>query len=323
MGWSESGRESSTLPEPEAGELRPPICLRPMAPRRLPKIAASGGLRRRRNHRPGGTGAINTSTAKRYGGVGPVPPPGIAGGSRPACGGPHGSDPKGGRALLLSLPSPCVFPCLIPLPSLLSFCSFPRACSCPMQVRRTSANETSSPGVGELPTPPPTPMPHHSPSQVGAPTDTSAGVAPGPACWRCGDPDHFWDQCPLMELGTLVQVSDLPQAAPDRTGAYRIPVSVKGGTHQALVDTGCNQTTIHQRLVQPEALGTAEMVRVKCVHGDIHKYPVVTLTIKFRGKKHRVEAAVSSCLTHPLILGTDWPDFRDLLEFVRMGPVLN
>ncbi|XP_051532633.1 uncharacterized protein LOC127428339 isoform X2 [Myxocyprinus asiaticus] len=33
-------------------------------------------------------------------------------------------------------------------PSLLSFCSLPRACSCPMQMRRTSATETSSSGVG-------------------------------------------------------------------------------------------------------------------------------------------------------------------------------
>ncbi|XP_051509646.1 uncharacterized protein LOC127415117 [Myxocyprinus asiaticus] len=163
-------------------------------------------------------------------------------------------------------------------------------------------------------TPSPTPMPHRSPLQGGAHADASAGVAPGPACWRCGDPSHFRDQCPLMELGMVVRVSDLPQAAPDQAGAYRIPVSVKGGTHQALVDTGCNQTTIHQRLVQPKALVTSKTVKVKCVHGDIHKYPVVTLTIKFRGKKHRVEAAVSSRLTHPLILGTDWPDFRVLLK---------
>ncbi|XP_051561997.1 uncharacterized protein LOC127445759 [Myxocyprinus asiaticus] len=72
-------------------------------------------------------------------------------------------------------------------------------------------------------TPSPTPVPRRSPPQGGAPADASAGVAPGPACWRCGDPSHFRDQCPLMELGTRVRVSDLPQAAPDRAGAYRIP----------------------------------------------------------------------------------------------------
>ncbi|XP_051500808.1 uncharacterized protein LOC127409893 [Myxocyprinus asiaticus] len=258
-------------------------------------MAASGGTRCRWSYRPGGTGAIHTSTAKRDGGVGTV----LSGGSCPACGGPHGGDPEGRRALLHFFSSLCLFP----LPSLLSFCSLSWSCSCPTQTRRTSAPETSSPGVGGDTYPYPNAPPL-------SPSGASAGEAPGPACWRCGDPSHFRDQCPLMELGTVLRVSDLPQAAPDRARAYRIPVSVKGGTHQALVDTGCNQTTIHQ----PEALVTTKMVKVKCVHGDIHKNPVVTLTIKFQGKKHRVVAAVSSRLTHPLILGTDWPDFKVLLK---------
>ncbi|XP_051519367.1 uncharacterized protein LOC127420845 [Myxocyprinus asiaticus] len=47
----------------------------------------------------------------------------------------------------------------------------------------------------------------------------------------------------------------------DQAGAYRIRMSVKGRTHKALVDTGCNQTTIHQCLFQDEALGTSKRVR--------------------------------------------------------------
>ncbi|XP_051556768.1 uncharacterized protein LOC127442632 [Myxocyprinus asiaticus] len=175
-------------------------------------MAASGGLRRPGNYRPGGTGTIHRSTAKRDGGVGPVPSPGVVGGSYPTCGGPHGGDPEGGRALLHFLSSFCFFP----LPSLLSFCSLSRSRCCPTQTRRTSAPETSSPGS-------PTSVPRRSPPQGGPPADSSAGVAHGPACWRCGDPSHFRDQCPLMELGTVVRVSDLPQAAPDRAGAYWIP----------------------------------------------------------------------------------------------------
>lgn len=41
------------------------------------------------------------------------------------------------------------------------------------------------------------------------------------------------------------------------------------------------------------------------MHGDMHKYPLVALQIKFQGKTHRVKAAV---------LGTDWPGFKNLLE---------
>ncbi len=55
------------------------------------------------------------------------------------------------------------------------------------------------------------------------------------------------------------------------------------------------------------------MVRVRCVHGDVVKYPVVLLTIQFRGQKHKVEVAVNPRLRHPLILGTNWPAFKILL----------
>ncbi len=55
------------------------------------------------------------------------------------------------------------------------------------------------------------------------------------------------------------------------------------------------------------------MVRVRCVHGDVVKYPVVLLAIQFRGQKHKVEVAVNPRLRHPLILGTNWPAFKILL----------
>ncbi len=158
------------------------------------------------------------------------------------------------------------------------------------------------------------PVPPGSPRQflVPLPASRVAGK-PGPACWRCGDPGHFIDRCPVMEVGTLVRVPDAPQAAPDQAGGYQIPVSIRGGTYWALVDSGCNQTSIHQSLIQPEALDKSCMVRVRCVHGDVVKYPVVLLTIQFRGQKHKVEVAVNSRLRHPLILGTNWPAFKILL----------
>jgi len=115
-----------------------------------------------------------------------------------------------------------------------------------------------------------------------------------------------------MEVGQLVRVAGPPVASPDLEGTYRIPVCIQGGTHQALMDTGCNQTMIHQRLVRPGALIEASWVKVRCVHGDIHQYPEVTLDISYKGKKHRVRAGVSTRLTHPLILGTNWPGFAKL-----------
>ncbi len=138
---------------------------------------------------------------------------------------------------------------------------------------------SASPSSASIPVPP------GSPRQFLVPLPaTRVAGKPGPACLRCGDPGHFIDRCPVMEVGTLVRVPDAPQAAPDQAGGYQIPVSIKGGTYWALVDSGCNQTSIHQSLIQPEALDKSCMVRVRCVHGDMVKYPVVLLTIQFRGQ---------------------------------------
>ncbi len=145
---------------------------------------------------------------------------------------------------------------------------------------------------------------------------TRAAGKSGPACWRCGDPGHFIDRCPVMEVGALIRVPDYPQAAPDQAGRYQIPVSIKGGTYWALVDSGCNQTSIHQSLIQPAALDKSCVVQVRCIHGDVVKYPVVLLAIQFRGQKHNVEVAVNQHLRHPLILGTNWPAFSQLLGYL-------
>ncbi len=141
------------------------------------------------------------------------------------------------------------------------------------------------------PSPAASPVSPVSPRQflVSLPTTRVAGK-PGSACWRCA-----------------------PQAAPDQAGGYQIPVSIKGGTYWALVDSRCNQTSIHQSLVQPEALDMSCMVRVRCVHGDVAEYPVVRLAIQFWGQKHNVEVAVNPHLRNPLILETNWPSFKVLL----------
>ncbi len=148
---------------------------------------------------------------------------------------------------------------------------------------------------------------------LGSPSAAGMAGRPGPVCWRCGDPGHFQDRCPLMEVGVLIRVPDSPGTDPDQAGQYQIPVSIKGGTYQALVDSGCNQTSIHQSLIQPRALDMSREVKVRCVHGDVVNYPLVPVSIQFRGETHRMKVAVNSHLRHPLILGTDWPAFTQLL----------
>ena len=118
----------------------------------------------------------------------------------------------------------------------------------------------------------------------------------------------------MMEVGKVVRVTGAPSPPHGPGEAYHIPVRIQRGTHQALFDSGCMQTMIHQRLVRSEALVEASSVSVRCIHRDVHEYPLVPIKIRCGGKKHSVKAAVSSSLTHPLILGLDWAGFPQALR---------
>lgn len=109
--------------------------------------------------------------------------------------------------------------------------------------------------------------------QVGESRVPGVGIKPGPVCWHCGEPGKFLDQCNVMEVGVLVWT-------------YCIMVSVQGCTYHALVNSGCNKTSNHQCLVQGDSLGNACLVKVVCVHGDVHEYLLVPVIIKFWGQKH-------------------------------------
>ena len=98
----------------------------------------------------------------------------------------------------------------------------------------------------------------------------------------------------MMEEGQVVRVTSAPSPPHSPGEAYGIPVRIQRGTYQALLDSGCMQTMIHQRLVRSEALVEASSVPVRCIHRDVHEYPLVPIEIRYGGKKHRVKAGVSS-----------------------------
>ena len=161
------------------------------------------------------------------------------------------------------------------------------------------------------PFPPPPPVPG---SVTVRPDPQGKPQTPGPECWRCGQLGHFRHECPLMEVGQVVQVVGPPTSAHDSEGAFCIPVRVQGSEHRALLDSGAMQSLIRQSLVRPEALVMTPWVTIRCVHGDEHSCLIVSVEINLQGQTHIIKAAVSTRLSHPLILGTDWPGFRQVVK---------
>ena len=132
---------------------------------------------------------------------------------------------------------------------------------------------------------PPSPFfPPQGPAATGVALDPQrVPQAAGQECWRCGQLGHFRGECPLMEVGQVIRVVGPPAPSPGPGGTYSVPVRIQVGTHQAMVDSGCMQSIVHQDLIRPGALIEAGGVDIRCVHGDIHTYPVVLVEIRFKG----------------------------------------
>ncbi len=135
---------------------------------------------------------------------------------------PGVGEPRPNLSLSLSLPPSLPSPSLSrPLPAPRS--RLPVAPRAPPrsgqgQLREGQSDRYPQRGGG----PEPTTSPQYSLRQsLAHPSAAGAAVRPGPACWRCGDPGHFQDQCPMMEVGLLVRVPDSTEAAPDQAGQER------------------------------------------------------------------------------------------------------
>ena len=117
----------------------------------------------------------------------------------------------------------------------------------------------------------------------------------------------------VRTTGQVAQVVGPPTSAPGSEGAYRFPVVVQGSENRALLDSGAMQSLIQQSLVRLKALVMAPWVTIRCVHGDEHSCPIVSVEINLQGQRHIIKAAVSTRLSHPVILGRgNWPGFQQV-----------
>ena len=79
------------------------------------------------------------------------------------------------------------------------------------------------------------------------------------------------------------------------------------------LDTGCSQMLVRRELI-PKGDILAESVELKCVHGDVARYPLVFVEVVVEGRRLKIKAGVAEKLPVDVLLGTDVPELMELVS---------
>lgn len=139
-------------------------------------------------------------------------------------------------------------------------------------------------------------------------TSTNAPTRVPFVCHFCGQAGHIARNCPVRVAKGTGMVG-LPRPGGEQVECLgkvqTTPVVVNGQSTVALLDTGSTQTLVQPHLVEAhEALGERKL-RVCCVNGDEHTYPVAEVCVEVGGQAYRLAAGVVKGLSHPVVLGQD------------------
>ena len=128
-------------------------------------------------------------------------------------------------------------------------------------------------------------------------------------CFKCGGIGHIAVKCPSAKnIGYLLgtpQKRETEGRIPKKLGEFVIWGMIQDTPVEMLVDTGCSQTLVQQRLVPDWCLLEGATVRLQCAHGDIAEYPVAEVDMVIEGERKRVKVGVSDTLPRSVLAGTD------------------
>ena len=168
------------------------------------------------------------------------------------------------------------------------------------------------------PRPPYTSPVASQPRQAPAPTVTQSRAMV--ICHFCNQAGHMIRDCPGRKAKGMGMCSVPRPGSGGELGIGRVQtvaVKVNGITTVALLDTGSTQTLVQPHLLdRSEELGTGQ-IRVCCVNGDEHVYPVAEIGLEVRGQAFLLTVGVVKGLSHPVVLGQDVLILPELVQSAK------
>ncbi|XP_058869672.1 uncharacterized protein LOC131720990 [Acipenser ruthenus] len=139
-----------------------------------------------------------------------------------------------------------------------------------------------------------------------------------PVCFRCQQPGHIARYCPAAMECDVAACHLASETGKEwgngREGPCVVDVVLGKVKTHALVDTGCEQTLIRTALLGGMSWQPRGQVAISCIHGDTATYPTLKVYLSVGPIKRHLVVGVAEKLPHPIILGRDWPRYKDLVK---------
>ncbi|KAL2092949.1 hypothetical protein ACEWY4_010261 [Coilia grayii] len=139
-------------------------------------------------------------------------------------------------------------------------------------------------------------------------------------CYHCKQEGHIKPECPHRKP-KYSSHSCIPRPGEGSAGfmgrLQTLTVMVNGNRATALLDSGSTQTLVQPHLLEKRDYIQGRRLKVLCVNGDEHDYPVADVYLEVQGQIYQVTVGVVERLSHPVVIGQDIVVLPELLQNVQ------